>query len=308
MVFRTKHARGAKRQPKGAAQNTFKPVVCQLAFVIKGGFGKGRPHAIDTVEFKNEHYVKMHKTESWLCHAVAGKAKGLHPLRRTTALDTIAAMIAERTQPCKPALALAGQDGEHDCMADLGLDGPPMAARSVQKQLGRASSDRPVGKHSRCPAKRAKSPALLKCESLLLQLPPELRTDRQHSLQVLTRAPTGRSNPANVWVATKEVPFLVAALHRQWVSGGVDFCPDPVTQRKPYFLIRDRAWQVRARLPSGEVRRKSFTVHWSTVMPNGKRSYISQDQFAKDKEATFHKAVAWQAAIEAGETGFEFDD
>ena len=35
-------------------------------------------------------------------------------------------------------------------------------------------------------------------------------------------------------------------------------------------------------------------------MPNGKRTFISQAQFAKDKESMYHRAVAWQTAVEEG--------
>ena len=274
---------------KAADKTTFKPVTCQLGYVVKGGFGAGRPQAVNTVEYGNEHFVRMHKMESWVCHAVAGKAKGLNPLRRARALETIADLISEVSdEKAPPALAPAGPRKSEDSLWDLGLDGP--------SALAPAGHDDSAGRKRKTVAK----PMTRKCQALTLSLPRELRDGQRRHLRVLTRAPGERLNRSHVWVSTDDVPWVLATLHRQWASGGVEFCPEPVQQRKPYFQIRDRSWQVRARLPSGEYKRKSFCVPWSTIMPDGKRAFISQAQFAEDKEAMFQKAVAWQIAVEEG--------
>ena len=290
-----------KKPPAKNKDIAFKPVLCQLGFVVKGGFGAGRPHAVDSADFQNENFVKMHKMESWVCHTVAGKAKGLNPLQRTTLLETLARLIDESVDKQAPkALAPAGQRQEEDCMADLGLDGPSLsAAAPAAPAIKRPCSSRASkGPRSRKDRRKAAEPR--KCQALTLALPPKLRDGERRSVRVLTRAPTGRMNRAHVWVVTDDVPWVLQVLHRQWASGGLEYLPEPVQQRKPYFQIRDRSWQVRARLPSGEYRRKTFTVPWSVVQPDGRRVFISQDKFAKDKEAMFHKAVAWQAAVEAG--------
>jgi len=289
----------AEGASKARNKATFKPVVCQMALTVKGGLGSGRPQAVDAAQFKDEHFVKMHKLESWVCHAVAGKAKGTNPLRRTTTLDKIANMIAEATEEKKPLVQEpAKQVDADDCMADLGLDGPAASVAFA-----------PAGPESHCSSKakrpKAKSKGKAKtvpveCKVLTLSVPLESRSGSCRALRVLTRPPNGRRHRSHVWVSSADVPWLLESLHRQWVKGGVDVSPEPVRQRKPYWQIRDRSWQVRARLPSGDYKRKNFTVPWSQVLPDGKRSFIPAAQFAKDKEAMYLQAVAWQDGMEAG--------
>lgn len=289
----------AEGASKARNKATFKPVVCQMALTVKGGLGAGRPQAVDTALFKDEHFVKMHKLESWVCHAVAGKAKGLNPLRRTKLLDKIADMIAEATEEKKPmAQEIANQVDDDDCMADLGLDGPAAPAAFAPAGLGSLCSSR--AQKAQAKSKRKAKTVPVECKVLTLSMPPESRSGSCRALRVLTRPPNARRHRSHVWVSSADVPWLLESLHRQWVKGGVDFSPEPVRQRKPYWQIRDRSWQVRARLPSGDYKRKNFTVPWSQVCPDGRRSFISAAQFAKDKEAMYLQAVAWQDAIEAG--------
>ena len=280
---------------KARNKASFQPVSCQLAFVVKGGFGSGKPHAVDTVEFSGDHFVKMHKLESWVCHTVAGKAKGLNPLRRTRALDNIADKIAEAVEEkTSTAHEPAVPNDVHDCMADLGLDAPSAFAPARQMKT---KTDKPMLQQGRSRAKKSTGkPKAAPVECKVLSV---LMGDNK-VLRVLTRPPHGRRHRSHAWVHAADVPWVLELLHRQWVTGGVDFSPEPSRQRKPYFQIRDRSWQVRARLPSGEYKRKSFVVPWSRISPDGKRSFLSVAQFARDKEAMFHKAVAWQEAMETG--------
>jgi len=103
-----------------------------------------------------------------------------------------------------------------------------------------------------------------------------------------------------VWVEASQVAWVIEALHRQWHGGGVEFTPEASTLMKPYFSIRDRCWQARARTPAGELVRRTFTVPKHATSVDGKKRDFSIREFMEEKEKHFKKATAWQETVEAG--------
>jgi len=115
-------------------------VVCDTGLVIKGGLAGSQTRSVVTAEHKGETFVRMHKTEVWLCHAATGRARGVRPLKRTALLETISSLIDKVLAPA----GLGGGDGVNatsalapaghvdDLMADLGLDEVAPAPRPMK--------------------------------------------------------------------------------------------------------------------------------------------------------------------------------
>ncbi len=96
------------------------------------------------------------------------------------------------------------------------------------------------------------------------------------------------------------LPWAVRRLHEEVLEGGVDFHPEDAVSRRPCFLQRDRSWVIRARGPSGAIRRKSIVVPTFATDARGVRRPLSADEFLSAKAEKAEDLVAWRDAVEEG--------
>ena len=116
---------------------------------------------------------------------------------------------------------------------------------------------------------------------------------QEATFRALTRAPGARSaNPGVVWVAKKELHWILAKLRRELCDGGVAFQPS-ASRVRMYFSLRDSAWCARAKDPLGENKRKQFPVPRFGLTHDGRRKSLAPMEFAKNKEEIRKEAQAW---------------
>jgi hypothetical protein len=98
-----------------------------------------------------------------------------------------------------------------------------------------------------------------------------------------------------------DVPQVLHVLHSEHKRGGVEYTPEDLKLRKPFFAERDRAWVARAVGPDGQIRRKSLTVsHYELDMTSGVRLPYTRRRFLEEKSMTLRQIEKWQEDVEAG--------
>ena len=235
-----------------------------------------KPMFVPVERIAGEPFVKLSKREGWLCHAVCGKAAGLNPLGRTTALDTLAAQV---TKVAGEARDTAPAEQEFDAMAGLGLDDDvaPVAPRKKKNKTGDTKETLP--------------PKVVE-----LELPPRLRANGVERVKCAAHVRHSRNN---LMLHLDHLDWAINLLAHEVESGGVDFELDAPALAEPFWACRDRAWVARARTPSGNLLRKSIAIPVFTPTAAGKRT-LTSEEFHGMKRLKLVEIKEWQVAVNQG--------
>ena len=305
--------RGPRRKGKRGPVS-FQSIQCTQEFVLKGGCVR-TPMFLPTVKFQEKVFVKLHIREQWLCQLIAGKSRGLDPLRRTSVIQDLHVAVAaiDQDDPGQAATALAGSaadssgisapagSADHGTgMLGFGLDAEPPAVH-----LGAAApagtvpapqqSIKAVGKISR---RRKKNPAPAEPKVVEVSVPPRVQdtAGTPRTFTALTRPPGCHAGNGKCWVLKDELDWILPQLRQELVEGGVAFQPAP-TRCTLHFSIRDSAWCARAKCPLGTWQRKQFAVARCTFTQDGRRRALSQAEFVSKKHQVRQEAQDWIAEV-----------
>lgn len=230
---------------------------------------------VPVIRHEGQPFVKCGKRESWLCHAVAGKALGLAPLARTKALESLATAVEAASADQDECASRPQVEEPVDDMDGLGLD-----------------DDEPVKVKAKPPKKTKRIPKILE-----VQLPVRLQRSGTQAIRVLAHAPGCKQALA---LHQDHLTWIIETLAHELSKGGVDFEPEESRLSEPYFAVRDRAWVARARGPGGQVLRKSLAVPLVVKTPSGKRA-LTREEFSELKKQKLDEIKDWQEAAIAGE-------
>jgi len=224
---------------------------------------------VDYVRFTEKAFVKISKREAWLCHCVAGKARGLDPLARTKVLD-------ELIKGC--ANGGGRDDAPADPMAALGLDDDPVGEAALPMRASKKSN--------------------VVVYDLSVKSP--LVKGQFHIVRCLSRPPGKPLPRGTVYVMSDDLPWVIHALTHEVQAGGVEYEPEDTTLRQPYWMPKVSAWRVRAKLPDGTVLRRQISVPRIVAQDLGCKRSLSDSEFRRSKEAKLLERCAWRDDVEAG--------
>lgn len=277
----------AKAKAKVKAKATFKPVSTDMSFVVCGGLLR-KPVCVDIAHFDGDKFVKITKREAWLCQLIAGKARGLDPLSRTTLIEQLSQGLKDTMSRAPAGTAMPGapssQAAVEDPMLALDLDDAEAVAPPAPKTK-KLQSNAPVVVH--VPAKSPYEDA------------PCASSGGPPTLKMLSRAPKAAALRHGIYLHVDLLPWCCQKLRLQYEQGGVTYSPPDASLRQPWFSRSDCAWYCRAKTPAGGIVRKKVAVPTFSETGPARRS-LSFKEFASAKQEKLAAIKEWREAIQLG--------
>jgi len=260
--------------------------------VVDGGC-LPKPQHVAMHTFEGQHFVKVVKSEYWLCVAASGKHRDKKPLSRTDLIEKLCASVAAETSSESPSPSRSG--GVRNGMDGLGLDEPVAAGTSPQTSKHRSRVSRASYSGQRaCEAKRQQ-------HIVTVAAPGNTSDELVKHVRCLAFPPKGLKNQRDcIFLHIDDLPWLIESLAGQVARGGVDYDPEASQLRKPYWSNRDGAWICRAMSPNGELMRKSCSVPVFVTDRHGARRALSSAEYAQVRDDMLAEIQEWQKEVELG--------
>ena len=284
-----------KARPSGSG--AWRPPICTTGIAITGGFLR-TPQFLNPHVVEQQQFVKINKSEGWLCLAATGKGRQLKPLQRTSVLETLSDIVLSKQATGNEPGRRSSRLRESDPIAALGLDeelpDEALAALSTNRR-GRFAALRSKPRTRGGGRKPARNP-----EVVTICLPPDLVRGEKQQVRMLSSPPKGYRTES-AWMHVEDLGWLIGVLAEQVRDGGVDFVPSPSQLRKPYFSERDRSWVCRAKKPDGTLLRKRLAIPlFSSDGSRNGRVPLTRQEYDDWREAKLREITEWQENIEEG--------
>ena len=258
--------------------SVFSEVKVATALAVTGRATR-KTFVVDSVDFEDNRYIRLHKKETWLCHVVAGKGEHLNPLSRSSLLELGWRLVNASDDNEDPE--------EEDDFLDT-LNEPSSSSPSPPSCKRRSSAlDGPS-------AKRRTGRGAVKKNTLDPGVK-EAKVSADLTVRILLNPPGKNKGAArSLWLDQRDLPLFLAFMQKEVVKGGVDYEPQDSALRLPFWVPRDFCWTARTKDADGSTIRKSFFVRRFGSI-DGKRVLQDAAQIASQKQEAYQRALEWQA-------------